>query len=411
MRRILIVGAGQAGMQLGLCLQAAGYEVTIMSARTPEEMRGGRITSTQGMFTPALSIERSHGLNQWEHDTPRFMEMNVTVAAPPDQAPPGTKAMQFVPGFEGQSVDQRVKMASWLELFESRGGNAVYHGVMTSDLEGLARLYDLTLIAAGKGELVELFDRDPERSPYTQPMRQLAAVYLNGMTRPPGVTAHQVRINVVPGLGELFYLPGYTTTGPCDMWLWEAVPGGPFDVWRDKPSAEEFIRRTTELAREYIPWEADAGRGAQGTDPRCTLYGGYTPVVRKPVGTLAPGAHVLGMADVVVLNDPIAGQGANNASHCAEIYLRRILEHGEKPFDAAWMQGTFDAYWDYSRHSTRYSNMLLGPPPDHFLQVLDVAAKDPRVSQRFSDGYTHPEDFDNWILHPDKTADYLASLT
>ena len=29
MRKILIVGAGQAGLQLGLCLLAHGYEVTI----------------------------------------------------------------------------------------------------------------------------------------------------------------------------------------------------------------------------------------------------------------------------------------------------------------------------------------------------------------------------------------------
>ena len=35
MRKILIVGAGQAGLQLALSLQAEGYDVTVMSARTP----------------------------------------------------------------------------------------------------------------------------------------------------------------------------------------------------------------------------------------------------------------------------------------------------------------------------------------------------------------------------------------
>ena len=33
LRRILIVGAGQAGLQLALCLQSAGYEVTSMQMR------------------------------------------------------------------------------------------------------------------------------------------------------------------------------------------------------------------------------------------------------------------------------------------------------------------------------------------------------------------------------------------
>jgi 2-polyprenyl-6-methoxyphenol hydroxylase-like FAD-dependent oxidoreductase len=41
LRKILIVGAGQAGLQLALSLRAEGYEVTLMSARTPEEIRTG----------------------------------------------------------------------------------------------------------------------------------------------------------------------------------------------------------------------------------------------------------------------------------------------------------------------------------------------------------------------------------
>ncbi|MDI5982977.1 NAD-binding protein, partial [Amycolatopsis magusensis] len=50
MRKILIVGAGQSGLQLALGLQGHGYEVTLISNRTPEEIRGGRVKSTQCMF-------------------------------------------------------------------------------------------------------------------------------------------------------------------------------------------------------------------------------------------------------------------------------------------------------------------------------------------------------------------------
>src|ERR1700733_3250638 len=53
-RKILIVGAGQAGLQLALSLQAEGYDVTLMSARTPEEIRNGWPTSTQMMMYRAL---------------------------------------------------------------------------------------------------------------------------------------------------------------------------------------------------------------------------------------------------------------------------------------------------------------------------------------------------------------------
>ena len=44
----------------------------------------------------------------------------------------------------------------------------------------------------------------------------------------------------------------------------------------------------------------------------------------------------------MVVNDPITGQGSNTASKAAKVYMDRILENGNKPFDAAWMQQTFD---------------------------------------------------------------------
>ncbi|MFD2422768.1 NAD-binding protein, partial [Amycolatopsis pigmentata] len=47
MRKILIVGAGQSGLQLALTLQEHGYDITIISARTPHEIRNGWVTSTQ----------------------------------------------------------------------------------------------------------------------------------------------------------------------------------------------------------------------------------------------------------------------------------------------------------------------------------------------------------------------------
>ena len=47
-RKILIVGAGQSGLQLAHGLLQNGYEVTLMSARTAEEIRAGRVMSHPG---------------------------------------------------------------------------------------------------------------------------------------------------------------------------------------------------------------------------------------------------------------------------------------------------------------------------------------------------------------------------
>ncbi len=166
MRKILIVGAGQAGLQLALSLQAKDYDVTVMSARTPDEMRGGWPTSTQVMMYPALDRERDAGLSLWDGEATPIGGMGFTLSPAP-----GVSAFSFSGAWArpGNSVDQRLKMPTWLELFEQRGGRVIYHAVMGSDLAGLAPLYDLTVIAAGKGEIVEMFGRDPQRSRYTRP--------------------------------------------------------------------------------------------------------------------------------------------------------------------------------------------------------------------------------------------------
>jgi 2-polyprenyl-6-methoxyphenol hydroxylase-like FAD-dependent oxidoreductase len=410
MRKILIVGAGQAGLQLALTLQRKGYDITMMSAQTPDELRTGRVKSTQCMFYPALRIERAHNLNLWENQTPKLRAQRVTLSAPP-----GTKAL----GFDGewddyaQSVDQRVKMAGWLELFEAEGGTIIYQGVTTSDLDGLTGLnrYDLVIVAAGKGELVELFDRDPSRSPYTSPQRNLAVAYVNGVQLAPEYPDFAVSITPVPGIGECYLIPGYTVTGPCEILLWEAVPDGPLgQTWADHPKPDEHLRRMLEAMQEYAPWDRARCTHAELTDARGTLTGAYTPVVRHPVGRLPGGGIVLGMGDVVVANDPITGQGANNAAHCAEIYLNRIVERGTQPFDDAWMQDTFEAYWRYAEPVTQFTNAMLGELPPHVQRILGTAAANKAVALRFSYGYANPADFQDWLMDPAKADAYLAEV-
>jgi hypothetical protein len=112
---------------------------------------------------------------------------------------------------------------------------------------------------------------------------------------------------------------------------------------------------------------------------------------------------------VVVLNDPIAGQGSNNAAHCAAIYEQRIIEHGERPFDETWMRDTFEAYGEYARHSTALSDLLLGPLPEDVQRILGAAAQHEEVAARFAAGYAQPSTAD-WLMDPQKAATYLASL-
>lgn len=411
MRRILIVGAGQSGLQLGLSLLRHGYDVTMMSARTPEQIRDGRVTSTQCMYAPSLALEQEYGLNLWEEQAPAIKGQRLAVGTPP-----GTLTMRFGAPWPApaQSVDQRVKMAAWLELFEDWGGQVQYQGVTTSDLDELTALrrWDLVIVAAGRGELAELFERDDRRSPYEAPRRVLAVAYLHGVEQAADFPDHALNITTTPGVGEMYLVPGWTLSGGCEMLLWEGLPDGPAGLacWQDKPKAEEQTARMLGLMRTYAPWEYERCQHAELTDGRATMLAAYPPVVRQPVGTLARGGQVLGMADAVVTNDPAALQGSNNAARCASIYLHRILGREDLPFDAEWMRDTFDAYWEHAGPATAFTNVMLDPPSERLRRVFTAATVHQEVAERFGHGYADPADLQDWLLDPGRCDAYLSSL-
>jgi flavin reductase (DIM6/NTAB) family NADH-FMN oxidoreductase RutF len=114
------------------------------------------------------------------------------------------------------------------------------------------------------------------------------------------------------------------------------------------------------------------------------------------VGVLPSGATVLGMADVVVLNDPLTSQGANNAIKSAASYLEAITAH-HGPFDAAWMQRTFDNFWrGWAQWATEWTNSWLQPGLPHQRAVLDAAGRHPAVAERIVAGFDDARLFAPW---------------
>ncbi|NGN63269.1 FAD-binding oxidoreductase [Streptomyces sp. A7024] len=410
MRKILIVGAGHAGLQLALGLQGRGYDVTLITARTADEIRGGRILSTQCMFGTALGHERALGLDFWAGQAPQVGGIGVSVAGPE-----GQRVIDWLGKLDApaESVDQRVKVAGWLEKFAERGGRVEVGEATTDELAKRAADYDLVLAASGRGGLGGLFERDPERSPYGAPQRALSVAYVHGLQpRPEHPDVHAVRCNLVPGAGELFVIPGLAPTGPCHMLFFEAVPGGPLDVFGDRPEPAEHLARTLDLMKSFVPWEYErAAAGVELTDAGSTLAGGFAPEVRKPVGELPGGTPVLGVADAVVANDPITGQGSNNASKCAASYLDSILEQGETaPFDAAWMQTAFDRYWNLAAPATKWSNAMLAPPPEHIFQLLGAAGELQPIADRFANAFDDPADLEEWFFTPETAGAFLERV-
>ncbi|MGH9509880.1 MAG: styrene monooxygenase/indole monooxygenase family protein [Terriglobales bacterium] len=401
MRKIAIIGAGQSGLQLALGLQQHGYEITVVSNRTPEQVRGGRVTSSQFMFHDSLQNERDLGINFWEKECPVTEGVAFSICAPD-----GSRAVFWQTRLDhyGQSVDQRVKFSGWMEEFRQRGGNLILKDAGAEDLEEYAKSHELVLVSAGKGEVARLFERDVERSPFATPMRALALTYVRNML--PCQPFSAVSFNIIPGVGEYFSCPALTVNGTCDIMIFEGIVGGPMDCWHEVTTLEQHLRRSQEILRRWLPWEAQRCQEIELTDENGVLTGRFPPTVRKPICRLPSGRQVLGMADVVVLNDPLTGQGSNTASKAAAIYLQHILERGDKPFDTAWMQETFDLFWDYAQWVVRWTNSLLVPPEPQILQLLEAANHMPEMAHKIASGFNNPPDYNPWWFDP-READRL----
>jgi len=402
-RRIAIVGAGPAGTALALGLLRGGHEVTLVSDRTPEEIREGTVMSSQVTFESALEVETALGIADLLPTAPAIGRMSYSVRRSDGSGAQFTTALPT----PARSLDQRVRLPLLLEEIERRGGKVVTRAASVDDLEDLARDHDLVVVSTGRGGLTSLFPVDRSRSPYSTPQRTATLTYLFDVTPDPaGAT---LRYHSVEGVGECFTCPALTAEGLCDIYVVEAVAGGPMDVWEDVQTPGEHLERLREVLGQHFPEEATRLTGARLTDDRSVLYGRFTPAVRRPAGVLPSGAVVLGMADVVVLNDPLTSQGSNNATKSASFYLEAITaQRGD--LDAEWMQRTFDNFWrGWAQWATEWTNSWLQPALPHQRAVLDAAARHPAIAERIAAGFDDARLFEPWWFDEDEATAFLEA--
>ena len=247
---VAVVGAGPAGTTLALGLLGRGCAVTLVTDRTAEEVRDGRVMSSQITFESALDLESALGVSGLLPDAPsldrlvldvRDRDGRVTSFDAPLSAP-------------ARSVDLRVKIPAVLEAIERLGGKVVVRNAGVDDVEELAAGHDLVVVSTGRGGLAELFERDASRSPYDQPQRVASLTYLRGAVPDPAGPA--LRYHAVEGVGECFTCPALTVEGPCDIVVVEGVPGGPLDVWDSVASPAEHLDRLRGVLADHFPEEA-----------------------------------------------------------------------------------------------------------------------------------------------------------
>ena len=147
-RVITIVGGGQSGLQLGNGLLAAGYDVRLVQDRKGDDIRAGKVMSSQCMFDKALSYERELGLNFWDKECPTVDSISFTVPAPDGS---GNKAIDWNGLLDkpAQAVDQRLthgayrqagSLAQVLEQFRMRRRPPVESQPGADDHDGIDAL-------------------------------------------------------------------------------------------------------------------------------------------------------------------------------------------------------------------------------------------------------------------------------
>lgn len=405
MRKISVIGSGPAGCIFSYALMAKGYDVTMYSDRTPDQwLNHSQPTGTAYLWSNVIDIERELNMDHWSHEM--FGGHGVLLDfCPKASFKPLTATGLFEGGREGSGIDQRMRVSRWLEDFESRGGKLVIEAVTPKRLDEIASKSDLTVVAAGKADLVNTMPRDDQRSVYNTAQRKLAMTFAKSKSgkhvrdwftgRTGGFSA--VKFDFFAEEGECFWVP-YTHKdyGHVYCILWEAKEGTRMDKFDGAKGGKEILERGKQVIKDLCPWEHGILDDMEALDdPHGWQAGKFSPVVRQPYGVMPSGGLVMPIGDAAVTFDPIGGQGGNHASRNARHMAEEVFARGDKPFDAAWMTEINHNWWnDYAKYAYAFNNILLEPISVAGKTLLmEVARNKKFASEQFFAGFPNPKKF------------------
>lgn len=400
---IAIVGAGVSGLHLALRLQQAGVSTTVYAERSPEEVAAGRPLSLPVRFGHTVRRERDLGVAHWDRPEHHTRGVRLVVTGEPD--------IRFLGRLDepASGVDLRLYLPVLTADYLNRGGRLEVLTPEAETIDRVSRRHDLVVAASGRTARTGLFPRDPRRSPYTRPQRILTAGLFHGIEPvEPGHIHFQVS-----EAGEIFSTRILTADGPVHGMVVEALPGGPLEQLASHDHAADpagFEKSLLALVAEYAPdLRARITDRAFGIRrPGDVIQGGLTPTVRRGWTTLPSGRVALALGDAWVLNDPLTGQGANLGSRCA-FELADLIARGG-PFDAAFAERASERLWRIAEPVVSWSNLNIGPPPEHLGGIFAAASGDQRVADAFVGNFNHPAAMWEAVRSPEATEAWLRDV-
>ncbi len=404
MQKISIIGSGTSGMLGAIALQQRGYDVTVYSDRSADDwLHKSAPTGTAFIYDANIQIERNLGIEYWQNDAHHGEGVLLDF-----QPTNGAERLVMAGRFEssrGAAIDIRMRVHRWMNDFAAAGGKIVLGAISAEQLDSIAEESALTLLAAGKGEISQVVPRDAERSVYDKPQRNLMMVIVEGIDKIAGdrIDFNPVKFNFWADAGEYFWVP-YTHKSGKHAWcvLFEPKPGEYLDRFAEVTNAEEAVDQAKAVIREFAPYEYEFIENMRpiAGDEYCWLKGRFPPTVREACGKTASGGLVVPLGDTAITFDPIGGQGGNCAQRNTWHWVEAIVARGERAYDDAWAQQTWEDFWvKHGRAAYEFNNLLLEPLTEAGRTILGYAAQDRVFADTAFIGNFHaPTNFFPWFV-------------
>lgn len=400
MKKIGIIGAGTAGLHLGLFLRQHDVDVTIFTDKAPDTYAGMRLLNTVAHHSLTIDREDKLGVNHWPSDQFGYSGHYYYIGGP--------TPLRFYGDLKARSraVDYRMYQPRLMEDFLERGGKIKYKELTADDVASTAARFDLLVVSTGKGPLGQMFQHRPEHSPFERPQRALCVGLFKGIAESP---IRAVTMTFSPGHGEMIEIPTLSFQGMTTALVMENIPGSDLEIlaktkYDDNPRA--FLDLLLGKLRKHHPTVAeriDEKEFDLANGPLDILQGGVTPTVRNSHVVLDGGKIALALGDVQFVVDPVLGQGANMASYAAWILGEEILRH--EVFDERFCEHVTQRQQDRVLSATRWTNYMLTNLrllPAELQQFIYALSQNRELADKFTDNFNFPENQWDCFASPER---------